>query len=72
MYDFPELVFVMRHGTEPWVDLAVKLMLKWPVRAEYSSGPVTCGFVQGAAMPVRAENSSGPVTCGFARATVTA
>ena len=30
MYDFPELVFVMRHGAEPWVDLAVKLMLKWP------------------------------------------
>ncbi|MEK9821793.1 MAG: amidohydrolase family protein [Gammaproteobacteria bacterium] len=30
MYDFPELVFVMRHGAEPWEDLAVKLMLKWP------------------------------------------
>ena len=30
MYDFPELVFVMRHGAEPWVDLAVKLMVKWP------------------------------------------
>jgi predicted TIM-barrel fold metal-dependent hydrolase len=30
MYDFPDLVFVMRHGAEPWVDLAVKLMLKWP------------------------------------------
>ncbi len=30
MYDFPELVVVMRHGAEPWVDLAVKLMLKWP------------------------------------------
>ncbi|MEX0846747.1 MAG: amidohydrolase family protein [Ilumatobacteraceae bacterium] len=29
-YDFSELVFVMRHGGEPWVDLAVKLMLKWP------------------------------------------
>jgi uncharacterized protein len=29
-YDFPDLVFVMRHGAEPWVDLAVKLMLKWP------------------------------------------
>ena len=27
---FPELKFVMRHGAEPWVDLAVKLMLKWP------------------------------------------
>jgi len=21
---------VMRHGAEPWADLAVKLMLKWP------------------------------------------
>ncbi len=30
MYDFPDLVVVMRHGGEPWVDLAVKLMLKWP------------------------------------------
>lgn len=29
-YDFPELKIVMRHGAEPWVDLAVKLMLKWP------------------------------------------
>jgi hypothetical protein len=27
---FPELRFVMRHGAEPWCDLAVKLMLKWP------------------------------------------
>jgi predicted TIM-barrel fold metal-dependent hydrolase len=30
MYDFPELVFVTRHGCEPWTALAVKLMLKWP------------------------------------------
>jgi predicted TIM-barrel fold metal-dependent hydrolase len=30
MYDFPDLVFVTRHGCEPWQDLAVKLMLKWP------------------------------------------
>ena len=29
-YDFPELRLVMRHGAEPWEDLAVKLMLKWP------------------------------------------
>ena len=27
---FPELKFIMRHGAEPWVDLAVKLMLKYP------------------------------------------
>jgi len=27
---FPELRIVMRHGAEPWSDLAVKLMLKWP------------------------------------------
>lgn len=27
---FPELKFVMRHGAEPWTDLAWKLMLKWP------------------------------------------
>ena len=30
MYDFPDLTFVTRHGCEPWADLAVKLMLKWP------------------------------------------
>ena len=30
LYDFPELVVVMRHGAEPWVELAVKLMVKWP------------------------------------------
>ena len=27
---FPELKVVMRHGGEPWEELAVKLMLKWP------------------------------------------
>jgi len=27
---FPELKIVMRHGGEPWTDLAVKLMLKYP------------------------------------------
>ncbi len=27
---FPNLKIVMRHGAEPWDDLAVKLMLKWP------------------------------------------
>lgn len=29
-FDFPELRFVFRHGCEPWVDLTVKLLLKWP------------------------------------------
>lgn len=29
-YDLPELRFVFRHGCEPWVDLTVKLLLKWP------------------------------------------
>jgi uncharacterized protein len=27
---FPELKIVMQHGGEPWVDLCVKLLLKWP------------------------------------------
>jgi uncharacterized protein len=27
---FPELRIVLRHGAEPWTELAVKLMLKWP------------------------------------------
>lgn len=29
-YFFPELRIVTRHGCEPWTDLMVKLMLKWP------------------------------------------
>ena len=29
-WHFPELTFVMRHGAEPWADLAAKLLLKWP------------------------------------------
>ena len=29
-YKFPDLVIVTRHGCEPWEDLAVKLMVKWP------------------------------------------
>jgi hypothetical protein len=29
-YLLPELTVVTRHGCEPWVDLMVKLMLKWP------------------------------------------
>lgn len=27
---FPELKFVMRHGGEPWEELAIKLMIKYP------------------------------------------
>jgi predicted TIM-barrel fold metal-dependent hydrolase len=27
---FPELRLILRHGCEPWTDLAVKLLLKWP------------------------------------------
>jgi predicted TIM-barrel fold metal-dependent hydrolase len=27
---FPDLTVVMRHGGEPWVDLCVKMLLKWP------------------------------------------
>jgi predicted TIM-barrel fold metal-dependent hydrolase len=30
MFDFPDLVFITRHGCQPWEELAVKLMLKWP------------------------------------------
>jgi len=30
LYDFPDLVVVLRHGAEPREDLAVKLMVKWP------------------------------------------
>jgi predicted TIM-barrel fold metal-dependent hydrolase len=27
---FPELKFVFRHGCDPWTELTVKLLLKWP------------------------------------------
>ncbi len=27
---FPELKIVLRHGCEPWTDLAIKLLLRWP------------------------------------------
>jgi predicted TIM-barrel fold metal-dependent hydrolase len=37
-FDFPELRVVMRHGAEPWEDLAVKLMLKWPGLHYMTSG----------------------------------
>ncbi len=37
-YDFPELRIVMRHGAEPWEDLAVKLMIKWPGLHYMTSG----------------------------------
>ena len=37
-FDFPELRLVMRHGAEPWEDLAVKLMLKWPGLYYMTSG----------------------------------
>ena len=30
LYDFPELTVVTRHGCQPWTELMVKLMLKWP------------------------------------------
>ncbi len=30
VYFFPELTFVMRHGAEPWEEMAVKLMVKFP------------------------------------------
>ena len=30
MLVFPELKIVMRHGAEPWEDLAIKLMIKYP------------------------------------------
>lgn len=29
-YFFPELQMVMQHGGEPWAELCVKLLLKWP------------------------------------------
>ena len=29
-YEFPDLVIITRHGCEPWEELMVKLMLKWP------------------------------------------
>ena len=40
---FPELKFVTRHGCEPWADLAVKLMLKWP-NLHYSTSAFAPNF----------------------------
>jgi len=37
LYFFPELVIVMAHGGEPWEDMCVKLMLKWPNLYYYTS-----------------------------------
>jgi hypothetical protein len=36
---FPDLTVVLQHGGEPWVDLCVKLMLKWP-RVFYMSSAI--------------------------------
>lgn len=35
---FPELTVVMMHGGEPWIDLCVKLLLKWPNLFYMTSG----------------------------------
>jgi predicted TIM-barrel fold metal-dependent hydrolase len=29
-FDFPDLTVVMAHGADPWWDLAIRLMIKWP------------------------------------------
>jgi predicted TIM-barrel fold metal-dependent hydrolase len=36
---FPELTIVTRHGCEPWTDLAVSLMVKWP-NLHYSTSAI--------------------------------
>jgi hypothetical protein len=36
---FPELTIVLQHGGEPWVDVCVKLMVKWP-RIHYMSSAI--------------------------------
>ena len=50
---FPELTFVMRHGAEPWEDLAVKLMLKWPNLYYSTSACAPRYYPPDALMPVR-------------------
>jgi hypothetical protein len=58
MYDFPDLVFVTRHGCEPWEQLAVKLMLKWPNlwACRSSASSPTC-------QTFRSRTMSGPSSC---------
>lgn len=46
-FDFPELKLVMRHGAEPWEELAVKLMLKWP-NLYYSTSGFAPKYIPGA------------------------
>ncbi len=29
-FDFPDLTVVMAHGADPWWDVAIRLMIKWP------------------------------------------
>jgi predicted TIM-barrel fold metal-dependent hydrolase len=29
-FDFPDLTIVMAHGADPWWDVAIRLMIKWP------------------------------------------
>ncbi len=37
-FGFPELRIVMRHGAEPWEELAVKLMIEWSGLSYMTSG----------------------------------
>jgi predicted TIM-barrel fold metal-dependent hydrolase len=36
---FPDLTIVLQHGGEPWVDMCVKLMVKWP-RIHYMTSAI--------------------------------
>jgi hypothetical protein len=44
---FPELTIVLQHGGEPWVDVCVKLMLKWP-NVHYMSSAIAPRYIPGA------------------------
>jgi hypothetical protein len=41
---FPELTIVLQHGGEPWADVCVKLMLKWP-GVHYMSSAVSPKYI---------------------------
>ena len=58
-YHFPELKFVMRHGGEPWQQLATKLMLKWP-NLYYSTSAFAPKYYPESTDSMSAQRAGGP------------
>ena len=63
LYDFPELTFVLRHGAEPWTDLAVKLMVKWP-NLHYSTSAFSPRYYPKAVIEYANSRAADRLICG--------